>query len=138
MYKDYNMTQLTLPMETSVLIPTNDMSRHVTETVEITPENEFDEFKHYRSATSYQPKMMLKLILYAYAHSVSPCRKTEKLLSGNIRMMWLSQNQKTSYKTINRFKVNPVVDVLLKSLFIQFRDQCLKQNLIDDKTIFIK
>ena len=29
MYKDYNMTQLTLPLETSVLIPTNDMSRHV-------------------------------------------------------------------------------------------------------------
>ena len=29
MYKDYNMTQLTLPMETSVLIPTNDISRHV-------------------------------------------------------------------------------------------------------------
>ena len=29
MYKNYNMTQLTLPMETSVLIPTNDISRHV-------------------------------------------------------------------------------------------------------------
>ena len=26
MYKNYNMTQLTLPMETSVLIPTNDIS----------------------------------------------------------------------------------------------------------------
>lgn len=29
MYKDYNMTQLTLPMETSILIPTNDISRYV-------------------------------------------------------------------------------------------------------------
>ena len=28
MYKDYNKTQLTLPIETSVLIPTNDI-RHV-------------------------------------------------------------------------------------------------------------
>ncbi|ESR26631.1 transposase, partial [Staphylococcus epidermidis APO35] len=26
MHKDYNMTQYTLPMETSVLIPTNDIS----------------------------------------------------------------------------------------------------------------
>lgn len=26
MYKDYNMSQLTLPMETSILIPTNDCS----------------------------------------------------------------------------------------------------------------
>ena len=33
MYKNYNMTQLTLPMETSVLIPT-DISRHVNDIVE--------------------------------------------------------------------------------------------------------
>ena len=37
MYKDYNMTQLTLPLETSVLIPTNDMSRHVNDIVEAIP-----------------------------------------------------------------------------------------------------
>ena len=52
-------------------------------------------------------------------------------------MMWLSQNQKPSYKTINRFRVNPKVDALLESLFIQFYSQCVKQNLIDDKAIFI-
>ena len=40
MYKEYNMTQLILPMETSVLIPTNDISRHVNDIVEI-PETEF-------------------------------------------------------------------------------------------------
>ena len=41
MYKNYNMTQLTLPMETSVLIPTNDI-------VETIPDTEFDEFRHHR------------------------------------------------------------------------------------------
>ena len=51
--------------------------------------------------------------------------------------MWLSQNQKPSYKTINRFRVNSKVDALLESLFIQFHSQCLKQNLIDDQAIFI-
>ena len=44
MYKDYNMTQLTLPMETSVLISTNDISRNVNDIVETIPETEFDEF----------------------------------------------------------------------------------------------
>ena len=34
MYKDYNMTQLTLTMETSVFIPTNEISRHVNDVVE--------------------------------------------------------------------------------------------------------
>ena len=44
MYKDYNKTQLTLPMESSVLIPTNDISRHVNDIVETISETEFDEF----------------------------------------------------------------------------------------------
>ena len=48
MYKDYNMTQHTLLMETSVLIPTNDISRHVNDIAEIIPDTEFDEFRHYR------------------------------------------------------------------------------------------
>jgi transposase len=46
MLKDYNMTQLTLPLETSVLIPTNDISRHVNDiVVETIPKTEFDEFR---------------------------------------------------------------------------------------------
>ncbi|WP_157767993.1 hypothetical protein [Staphylococcus epidermidis] len=48
MYKDYNVTQPTLPMKTSVFIPTNEISRHVNDIVETIPETEFDEFKHYR------------------------------------------------------------------------------------------
>ena len=42
MYKDYNMTQLT---QTSVLIPTNDISRHVNNIAETIPDTEF---RHYR------------------------------------------------------------------------------------------
>ena len=45
MYKDYNMTQHTLLIETSVLIPTNDISRYVYDTVETILETEF---RHHR------------------------------------------------------------------------------------------
>ena len=48
MYKDYNMTQHTLLMETSVLISTNDISRNVNDIAETIPDTEFDEFRHYR------------------------------------------------------------------------------------------
>ena len=90
MYKNYKMTKHTLLMETSVLIPTNDISRHVNDIIETIPETEFDEFRHHRGATSYHPKMMLKVVLYAYTQSVFSGRKIEKLLNDNIRMMWLS------------------------------------------------
>ena len=48
MCKEYNMTQHTLPMETSVLIPTNNISRHVNDIVETIPDTELDEFSHHR------------------------------------------------------------------------------------------
>ena len=99
MYKNYNMTQLTLPMETSVLIPTNDISRHVNDIVETIPDNEFDEFRHHRGATSYHPKMMLKVILYAYTQSVFSGRKIEKCLM-IASEMWLSQNQNLLIKQL--------------------------------------
>ena len=50
MYKDYNMTQLTLPIETSVLIPTNDILRHVNDIVETIPKTEY---RHHCGATSF-------------------------------------------------------------------------------------
>ena len=41
MYNDYNMIQLTLPMAISVLIPINDISRHVNDIVETNTNTEF-------------------------------------------------------------------------------------------------
>ena len=72
MYRDYNKTQLTLPMETSVLIPTNDITRYVHNIVETILETEF---RHHRDAISYHPKMMLKVVLYAYTQSVFSGRR---------------------------------------------------------------
>ena len=69
MYKNYNMTQLTLPMETSVLIPTNDISRHVNDIETISTMNSTNSDITVVQ-TSYHPKMMLKVILYAYTQSV--------------------------------------------------------------------
>ena len=39
----------------------------------------------------------------------------EKFLNDTIRMMWFSQILNPSYKMINRYRVNPKVDVLLES-----------------------
>ena len=78
MYRDYNKTQLTLPMETSVIISTHDISQYVNDIVEKILETEF---RHYRDAISYHPKMMLKVVLYAYTQSVFLGYKIEMIIS---------------------------------------------------------
>lgn len=53
-------------------------------------------------------------------------------------MMWLSQKQTPSYKTINRFRINPKIDALLESLFVQFYSHCIEQSLVIIKDLGLK
>src|SRR5699024_12271020 len=73
----------------------------------------FENFLRKTGRPSYHPRMMLKIILCAYSQSVFSGRKIEALLKDSIRMMWLAQGYKPSYRTINRFRVDPDVKYLL-------------------------
>ena len=78
----------------------------------------------------YHPKMMLKVILYAYMNNIYSCRKIEKLLHRNIHYIWLAGYEKPDFITINRFR-NRVKEEI-KSLFyegeIDFNDQVMITN----------
>jgi len=69
MYKDYNMNQLTLPLDIEVMIPDDDIAVAVNEMVESIPEAPFKAFEHDVGASSYHPRMM-KIILCGYAQSM--------------------------------------------------------------------
>lgn len=77
------------------------------------------------------------MILCAYTQSVFSGRKIEALTKDSIWMMWLTQSYQPSYRTINRFRVNPLVDSLLRECFVQFRSQLVREQLIDEEVIFI-
>lgn len=52
-------------------------------------------------------------------------------------MMWLAQGYEPSYRTINRFRVQPEVKELIRQCFVQFRCQLVHEKLIDQESIFI-
>lgn len=137
MYKYYNTNQITLPMDTEIMIPENDLCFIVHNLVESIPEIEYLQYNNKMGASSCHPKMMLKIILYAYTQSIFSGRRIEAALNDSIRMMWLSQEQKPSYRTINSFRVNPMMDKLLKTLYVNFRTPLVEYNLIDEQAIYI-
>src|SRR5699024_8893410 len=55
----------------------------------------------------------------------------------SVRMMWLAQGYEPSYRTINRFRTNPLVAELLRQCFVQFRSKLVQENEIDTEAIFI-
>ncbi len=52
----------------------------------------------------YHPRMMLKVIIYAYMNNIYSCRRIEKLLRRDIHFIWLAGYDKPDFITINRFR----------------------------------
>lgn len=131
------MNQLVLPLDLEVKLQLNDIAFHVHHLVESIPHKAFEPFLRNEGCPAYHPRMMLKIILCAYTQSVFSGRKIEALLKDSIRMMWLAQGYEPSYRTINRFRVQPEVRDLIRQCFVQFRCQLIEEKLIDEEAIFI-
>lgn len=54
--------------------------------------------------SSYHPKMLLKVLVYAYITNTYSSRKIEEALQSNIHFMWLSGMNQPDHNTINRFR----------------------------------
>ena len=67
-------------------------------------------------SSSYHPRMMLKVLFYAYLNNIYSCRKIEKALQENIHFMWLSGNSTPDFRTINDFRGKRLKEHI-KSLF---------------------
>lgn len=55
-------------------------------------------------ASSYHPRMLLKILVYAYVNNIYSSRKIEEAVEQNIYFMWLSGMSKPDHNTINRFR----------------------------------
>jgi transposase len=62
--------------------------------------------KQYKGGgtTSFHPRMMIKVLFYAYLNNIYSCRRIEKALQENIYFMWLSGHSMPDYRTINYFR----------------------------------
>jgi transposase len=72
--------------------------------------------KQYKGGgtTSYHPRMMIKILFYAYTNNIYSCRKIEKALQENIHFMWLSGHSAPDYRTINYFRGKRLKDQIQK------------------------
>ena len=55
-------------------------------------------------ASSFYPRMMIKVLLYSYLCNVYSCRKIEKALHENIHFIWISAGSTPDFRTINYFR----------------------------------
>jgi len=130
MYMNYTTTgQLVLPMDIEVLIPEHHLCRIVDTAVESMNPLLLASLHKTGGRPPYHPKMMLKIILYAYATRIYSARQIAKQLSENIYFMWLSGNQQPDFRTINRFRSSRMKDNIYQ-VFFSIVDLLCKEGLV--------
>jgi transposase len=85
-------------------IPENHPVRLISQVVDALDISEL--MKEYKGggASSFHPRMMLKVLFYAYFCNIYSCRRIAKALEENIYFIWISGNSKPDYRTINHFR----------------------------------
>ncbi|KAA6308249.1 hypothetical protein EZS27_040073 [termite gut metagenome] len=104
-FKAYSQGQISLfPARLDEKIPEDSLARPVNQVADNLDISSIIESYEGDGSSSYHPRMMLKVVLFAYLSNVYSCRKIEKCLLENILYMWLSGNQTPDHNTINRFR----------------------------------
>lgn len=102
--KFYNNNRLFLTIDPNEDIPQNDPVRVVDSMVESLELSEFKKLYKEKGRCPYDPKMMLKIIIYAYMNNIYSCRKIEKAVQRDIHYIWLAAQEHPDFVTINRFR----------------------------------
>jgi transposase len=55
-------------------------------------------------ASSFHPRMMIKVLFYSYLCNIYSCRKIDKALQENIHFIWISGGSTPDFRTINYFR----------------------------------
>ena len=82
-----NNDRLFLLLNPNEDIAENDPVRVVDAVVESLDLSEFKKLYRERGRCPYHPKMMLKVILYAYMNNIYSCRKIEKAVQRDIHLL---------------------------------------------------
>lgn len=84
----------------------------------------------------YDPKMLLKAIVFSYLNNVFSSRKIENQIKSNIHFIWLCGNSEPDHNTINRFRGKKLSEYL-KNIFKEIVLMLAEQGLINIKEIYV-
>ncbi len=123
--KIYNNNRLFLTVTPDKDIPQDDPVRVVDAIVEGLDLREFKKLYRERGRCAYHPKMMLKIILYAYMNNIYSCRKIEKAVQRDIHYIWLAAQERPDFVTINRFRnrVNNEINNIFTQVVLLLADR---------------
>lgn len=130
-YKEYNQNDFFLfPPCIGEFVPENHPVRTVNTILDNIDISDIESTYKGGGTTSYNPRMLLKIVVYAYLTNVYSGRRMASLLEENVFFMWLSGMNKPNFRTINRFRSEKLTDGRFESIFHQVVELLHDEGLI--------
>lgn len=130
-FRHYDQHQsFLLPPSLDDWLPSDHTARFISEVVDevLDLSAVYCAYERFDGAPPYDPKMMLKLLLYVYSTGVTSSREMERRCQIDVAFRWLSANSAPDYRSISRFRRRhlPALD----DLFIQVLTLCAEAGLV--------
>jgi len=124
-----------LPPDLNELIPGNHPVRVVNEVLEKIDISQL--IRQYKpgGTSSYHPRLLLKILVYAYINNIYSSRKIEEAVCQNIYYMWLSGMSTPDHNTINRFR-GQRLQKTLQPIFTQVVVLLCEEGLLSIKDLY--
>jgi transposase len=136
-FKQYNQDQAyLLPPSIEEMIEENHPVRVINSVIEKINIEPLEKQYKGGGASSYSPRMLLKVLVYSYLRNIYSSRKMEEMTKENIHMMWLSGMSKPDHHTINRFRSERLKEVL-REIFSQVVTMLVEAGQLNIKEIYL-
>ena len=117
-HKSYNQNDsLLLPPSLGELIPLSHPVRIISDIIDRFDISTIEATYKGGGTSSFHPRMLLKVVVYAYLCNIYSGRQMEKQLQENIHFMWLSGMSRPDFRTINRFRSERLTEGRLDAIF---------------------
>ncbi len=127
--REYNQDQnLMFPPHILDFLPDDHQAVIINDVVESLDLNCFYKKLSSEGRRAYHPKMMIKILVYAYANQIFSSRKIQAALSESIAFIYLAAWQRPDFRTISDFRKNNLAEFL--DIFGQTVDICRRLGMV--------
>jgi transposase len=136
-FKAYQQNQpMLLPPSLDELIAANHPVRIVNKVIEELDIQPLINKYKAGGTSSFHPRMLLKVLVFAYINNIYSSRKIEEAVSQNIHFMWLAGMNTPDHNTINRFRSERLKGVL-QQIFAQVVQLLVGEGLLNIKELYV-
>jgi transposase len=125
-----------MPPDLEEMIPADHLVRVVNEAIEQIDLSMLMARYKGGGTSSYHPKMMLKVLVYAYTQRIYSSRQIAKALRENVYFMWISGQNRPDFRTVNRFR-GEVMKGIIQEVFAAVLELLIEAGYVKLEEYFV-